>query len=75
MAIYEYVCRDCNAHFEVIRPMKEADAPIHCKECLHSEHIERMLSVFVAKSGGQTIAGGGCSCGGCSGGSCGSCHN
>ncbi len=74
MPIYEYVCRDCNSRFEVIRPMKEADQPQHCKKC-QSEHIDRMISVFVAKSGGQTITGGGCSCGGCSGGSCASCRN
>ena len=74
MPIYEYVCQDCNAHFEVIRSMKEADEPIACQECHSIEHIKRMLSVFVATSGGQTITGSSPSCDGCSGGSCASCH-
>jgi putative FmdB family regulatory protein len=74
MPIYEYVCRDCNAHFEVVRPMKDADAPVPCKKC-HGDHIDRMLSLFVARSGGQTITSGQSSCGGCSGGSCASCKN
>lgn len=73
MPVYEYACEDCGAQFEVLRPMKDADAPIGCIKC-QGRHTGRRLSVFYAQSGGRTVAGtGGNSCGSCSGGSCGSC--
>lgn len=75
MPIYEYICKDCGAHLDALRPMKDADKPLICKDCL-GDHTVRQLSVFNAKSGGQAIAGtSSCNCGSCSGGSCGSCHN
>ena len=73
MPIYEYICKDCDTHFEAIRSMKEADSPIMCKEC-EGRNTRRQISVFFANSGGKAVAGtssGGCS--GCSGGSCSSC--
>ncbi len=72
MPIYEYMCLDCGQHFEVIRPMKDADAPISCKEC-ESQHTSRQLSVFYAQSGGRVVAGGNTGCAGCAGGTCASC--
>lgn len=73
MPIYEYACEDCGAQFEVIRPMKDADAPIGCTKC-QGQRTGRMLSVFYAQSGGRSIAGtGGSACSSCSGGSCSSC--
>ena len=73
MPIYEYACKDCGAHFDVLRPMKEADAVIGCKAC-ESRRTMRTLSVFYAQSGGRAVAGtGGSACGSCSGGSCASC--
>jgi len=73
MPIYEYACEDCGTHFEALRPMKDADAPIGCRSC-ESRQTERMLSVFYAQSGGRAVAGtSGSACGSCSGGSCGSC--
>lgn len=74
MPIYEYVCLDCRERFEVLRPMKDADEPIHCQEC-ESEHTSRCLTVFYARSGGKVVAGGGGGCAGCAGGSCSSCRN
>jgi putative FmdB family regulatory protein len=71
MPIYEYVCKDCGYQFEKIRSMKDADQPIHCKNCL-GEHTHRAISVFYAKSDGGSITSGG-GCGSCGGGSCGSC--
>ncbi len=73
MPIYEYTCLDCGKHFESLRSMKDADAPIHCQGC-DSEHTARQVSVFFAQSGGRIVAGsdnGGCA--GCAGGSCASC--
>lgn len=74
MPIYEYVCGDCGEQFDVLRPMKDAEAPIGCRKC-ESRRTERRLSVFYAQSGGRAVAGtsGGSGCGSCSGGSCGSC--
>jgi len=73
MPIYEYACEDCGAQFEVIRPMKDADAPIGCTKC-HGQHTGRQLSVFYAQSGGRSVAGTSSNtCGSCSGGSCSSC--
>jgi putative FmdB family regulatory protein len=72
MPIYEYLCQDCGERFEVVRAMKDADAPVACGKC-SGEHTQRMLSVFFASSGGRVVAGGGSSCAGCAGGSCSSC--
>lgn len=72
MPIYEYVCLDCKERFELMRPMKDADAPISCRKC-ESEHTSRMLSLFYASSGGRVVAGSGPSCSGCAGGSCATC--
>lgn len=76
MPIYEYLCNDCGHRFEIMRSMKDADAPVSCKIC-ESQRTKRALSVFFASSEGRAVtakSGGSCS-GGCSGcgGSCGSC--
>ncbi len=73
MPIYEYVCQDCKERFELMRPMKDADAAAACRKC-NSQNIARLLSVCYANSGGRALAGsGGGGCAGCSGGSCASC--
>jgi putative FmdB family regulatory protein len=72
MPIYEYICLDCKQKVELLRPMKDADAPVTCAQC-GSDHTSRMLSVFNATSGGRVVAGGGGGCSGCAGGSCSSC--
>ena len=74
MPIYEYVCQDCQEHFELMRPMKDADAPAECEQC-HGEHTARMLSLFFASSGGRAIATSATSCASCSGGSCAGCNH
>jgi len=73
MPLYEYRCKDCGYHFDALRPMKDADNPITCKQCA-GDHTERQISVFFAQSGGKVVAGGnGGGCAGCAGGSCASC--
>jgi putative FmdB family regulatory protein len=73
MPLYEYICKECGYHFEVLRPIKDADKPIACRRCA-SETTERQISVFFAQSGGRVVAGGnGGGCAGCSGGSCSTC--
>jgi len=65
MPIYEYVCHDCGAQYEVVRPIKDADAPINCKKC-ESTNTARGISVFFAQSGGKVLAGSSTGCAGCS---------
>jgi len=72
MPIYEYVCKDCDTRFEVVRPIKDADATIMCKNC-ESRNTTRAISVFFANSGGKVIAGDSGGCSSCSGGSCSGC--
>jgi putative FmdB family regulatory protein len=74
MPIYEYLCTDCGARFDMLRAMREADQPVPCKNC-ESGHTARVISVFYAQSGGRVVAGGNnaAGCAGCSGGSCSSC--
>ena len=74
MPIYEYHCKDCDAHFDALRSMKDADSPIICKQC-EGRHTVRQVSVFFAQSGGRVVAGNASAsgCAGCPGGSCASC--
>jgi putative FmdB family regulatory protein len=77
MPIYEYVCRDCGAQYEILRPIKDADSPISCRNC-ESHNTKRAISAFFAQSNGRVLAGSSSGCGNCSGGSCGGCghsHN
>jgi putative FmdB family regulatory protein len=48
---FEYVCRDCGKEFIVFLTLKEYDAKpkVLCPHC-GSDHIERMLSAFTAKT-------------------------
>ncbi len=71
MPIYEYVCMECESHFEeLVRNGEQPD----CPDC-SSANVRRQLSVF-AMSGGTAeqptfrSSGGG----GCCGGSCGCGH-
>jgi putative FmdB family regulatory protein len=74
MPIYEYVCLDCKTKFDALRSIKEADAPIACKEC-NSEHTSRMLSLFFAHSDGRVVAqqSSAAACSSCAGGHCATC--
>jgi putative FmdB family regulatory protein len=74
MPIYEYVCQKCETRFDALRSMSQADAAIVCESC-GSKRTSRAISVFVAQSGGKTVAGGNGGCGSCSGGSCSTCSH
>ena len=66
--IYEYVCMECESHFEeLVRNDEEPD----CPDCT-SENVRRQLSVF-ARHGAADQPTPGFSGGGCCGGSCGCC--
>ena len=80
MPLYEYYCADCQAKFEALRSMSQADSPIQCRAC-DSTKTSRVLSLFAAYTKGDAngmppmSAGnggfGGCGCGG---GGCGCGH-
>ena len=73
MPIYEYICRDCNFEFEVIRSMSQADAVMTCDKCGGGK-IKRKISVFFAESGGKAVAGmSEPSCDSCSSSNCAGC--
>jgi putative FmdB family regulatory protein len=48
MPIYEYYCPNCNAEYEVIRPVAKADEPALCGEC--GKPGQRQLTTFSFKS-------------------------
>ena len=73
MPIYEYICEDCQTHFEKIVPNKQQE--IACPKCSGKRNAIQ-LSVFTAGNGSANgspakssggFSGGG---GGCCGGSC-----
>ena len=72
MALYEYLCRDCEESFELRRAMGDADREVACPS--GHTNVRRKLSVFAsvgaaAGAGAAPATGGGG--GGCCGGACG----
>jgi putative FmdB family regulatory protein len=68
MPIYEYVCMECESHFEELVRNGEA---VNCPDCEDS-NVRKQLSVFAAVGAAeQPSFGGPSSSGGCCGGSCG----
>ena len=68
MPIYEFVCMECESHYEELVPM---GATADCPDC-GSVNVRKQFSVFAAhgvESGPASFGGGGC-CGG----SCGCGH-
>lgn len=74
MPLYEYVCEDDGSVVEVMRPMRDADAPLDDPDGRGRTFVRKM-STFAAKSsaggggGGMSLPTGGCCpCGKTSGG-------
>ena len=67
MPIYEFVCMECESHFEELMRLDE-DAS--CPDC-GSDHTKRQFSVFATHGTAEQPSFGGTSAGGCCGGSCG----
>lgn len=65
MPIYEYVCKDCRGHFEVLTSSAESTETIKCKKC-GSVNVRKTVSAssFRLGSGGASIPSGALS--GCS---------
>ena len=66
MPIYEYVCMECESHFEELVGVSEADPP--CPEC-EASNVRKQFSVFATHGTAEQPSYG--SSGGCCGGSCG----
>jgi putative FmdB family regulatory protein len=76
MPIYEYICSECGADFELLRSLSEADKGADCPHC--HKPAQRKLSTFACFSttsaGVPTrIAGTGSSCDSCSSTDCSTC--
>ena len=70
MPIYEYVCMECESHFEELVRNGEQ---VSCPDC-DASRVVRQLSVFAAHGTAEQPSFGGSSGGGCCGGSCGCGH-
>lgn len=50
MPVYEFVCRDCQKPFEIVRPMSEAtSSDVKCPAC-GSSRVDRKYSQVYAKT-------------------------
>lgn len=50
MPVYEFVCRECQKPFEMVRPMSEATATgVKCPDC-GSHRVDRTYSNVYAKT-------------------------
>ena len=69
MPIYEYVCMECESHFEELVRNGEA---VNCPDC-EASNVRKQFSVFAAVGTAEQPSFGGpvSSGGGCCGGSCG----
>ena len=47
MPVYEFVCRDCQKAFEIVRPMSESSSKVTCTHC-GSTKVERIWSTVHA---------------------------
>ena len=69
MPIYEYVCMECESHFEeLVRGAEQ----VACPDCA-ATNVSRQFSTFAVHGGSKQPSFGGSS-GGCCGGSCGCGH-
>ena len=79
MPIYEYICDNCQARFDLLRTMSQADAPARCPHC-QAEGARRAPSRFASFARGadgsiSRVSGTGGGCSSCAGGSCASCQH
>ena len=69
--IYEYVCMECESHFE---ELVRGDQQVACPDC-SATNVSRQFSTFAVHGAAkQPSYGGGGASGGCCGGSCGCGH-
>ena len=68
MPIYEYVCMECECHFE---ELVRGSEQVHCPDCA-ATNVSKQFSSFAVHGTAKVASGGGA--GGCCGGSCGCGH-
>lgn len=61
MPLYEYDCRDCGRHLEIL--IRGENVP-HCPAC-EGTNLERKLSTFAVSQGGRASAAQAAPCGRC----------
>jgi putative FmdB family regulatory protein len=49
MAVYEFLCLNCQKEFELMRPMSEAEKPASCPKC--GSKAQKLISGFSSKTG------------------------
>ncbi|TMJ96130.1 MAG: zinc ribbon domain-containing protein [Actinobacteria bacterium] len=70
MPIYEFVCMECESHFEELLGLRDDDPG--CPDC-GSVRVSRQFSVFAAHGAAEQPSFGVSGGSGCCGGSCGCC--
>ena len=50
MPIYEYICHDCGAKFELLRRFSDAEKEVKCIKCGKTD-VRRAVSVFATAAG------------------------
>ena len=68
MPIYEYVCMECESHFEELVRMH--DTGTSCSDC-GASNVRKQFSAFATHGTAEQPSYGGSAGGGCCGGSCG----
>ena len=56
MPVYDYLCPKCRNHFELMRPMSEAEKPAGCPKC--GSEAQKLISGFSSETGDSTQPGG-----------------
>jgi len=71
MPIYEYVCMECESHFEEL--VVRGEEQVSCPDCA-AANVARQFSSFAVHGMAKVPSSGGGGGGGCCGGSCGCGH-
>jgi putative FmdB family regulatory protein len=70
MPLYEYRCRDCGNHFEVLQRLGEGADGLSCTSC-GAAALDKQFSTFATGGGGADLeAGAGCDAADCGAGAC-----
>ena len=66
MPLYEYICKNCDHHFEVLQRMGEGASDLSCPKC-GEQQVEKQFSTFAAAGPSASTSasfGAGAGCGG-----------
>jgi putative FmdB family regulatory protein len=50
MPVYEFVCRDCQKPFEIIRPISQASSEVKCPSCGSTNVTRKYSQVYAVTS-------------------------